>query len=431
MNILLLNAIAYVITFIYFYRKKGFTIYTMLWFEFAVIAVLGYYTFEVGIYEGVFGPQRISDLTLLPYIFVYLGHLIAFEPFRNLSASLETPIPYRKYTGFLLNLWIVAMTAFLILKITESLITMAYGMGDYYNERSSEGMNLFDYSDNVILKRINNIGYILSIPLIPFVMAYCIQCWNRKEHTIKSLILATLCFLPYIFDAAAGGSRTNFFFVLLNILFFAFLYRNSISAKVKRIAIIIAIGFVAIMFSYSMIITEERFGKEYDNNVEPILRYFGEPFPNVGFQYYGKVKEHSWGLRRFGGIFDNRKFSTSNDKRDYWTGKTGVSSYYFSTYWIDMYIEFSTVGAFIFVFLYAFIIKKLSGPKLTVYNMSFLFMYFRQMAAGFRSLDWLGIGFIYTLVAMFVINYFIKKLYFPSHSSSSIKNRELSIEAKN
>ena len=425
MNILLINTFIYVIAFIYFFRKKGVTIYTVLWFEFAIIAFLGYYTFEVGIYEYQFGPHRLSELTLLPYIFVFLGHLIAFEPFRKLNPNLDTPIPYRKYTSVLLNLWIIAMTVYLILKISESIVTAAYGMGDYYNERSSEGVNLFDYSDNLWLKGINKIGDILSTPIIPFVVAYCVQCWKRREHTVKSLILITLCFLPYVFGAAAGGSRTNLFFVLLNIMFFFLLYSKAISAKVRRIAVIISVGFVAIMFSYAMTITEERFGEKYENNIDPILRYFGEPFPNVGFQYYGKVKEHSWGLRRFGGIIDDREFRTSNEKRDYWTKKTGVSAYYFSTYWIDMYIEFSEIGAFIFVILYALIIKKLTGPKLTVYNMSFLFLYFRQMASGFRSLDWFGIGFVYTVVAMFIINFAIKKLYFSGNSSSVPKEQSI------
>ena len=417
-NILLINALIYVITFIYFFKKMGVTIYSVLWFEFAIIAFLGYYTFETGIYQGRLGNQNINSLTPLPYLFVFVGYIIAFEPFRKLNPNLDTPIPYRKYTNLLLNLWIVVMTAYLILKISEATITMAYGMGDYYGERSEEGYTLFDYSDNILLKRLNTFGDLLSTPLIPFIIAYCVQCWKRKEHTIQTLILATLCFLPYIFQSVAGGSRNGLFTVFLNILFFYLFYRQQLTAKVKRVASVIAAVFIGLGLFYSLLITTERFSNRYDNNLEPILSYFGEPFPNVGFYYYDKLKDHTWGERRFPWAVGAKKFDSANDRRRHWEKKTRTNMFIFTTYWGDMYIEFGTVGAFIFIIVYTLLIKRLTWPRVTIYNMSYLYFYFRQMSSSFRCLDWVtSIGFVYMVVAMILVNYCIKKWYFtPSNS---------------
>lgn len=430
MNILLINTFIYVIAFIYFFRKKGVTIYTVLWFEFAIIAFLGYYTFEVGIYQERLGIHNIKTLTLLPYIFIFLGYLIAFEPFRKLNPNLDTPIPYRKYTSVLLNLWIIVMTAYLILKISETTITMAYGMGDYYNDRSETGESLFDYSDNLLLKSINKIGNILSTPIIPFVIAYCVQCWKNKIHTVKTIILVTLCFLPYIFQSTANGSRNGLFTVFLNILFFYLFYREQLTDKVKRVAVIIAVGFIGLGLFYSLIITDERFGEKYDNNIEPILSYFGEPFPNVGFYFYDKVEHHTWGERRFPWLVGAKEFKSIKDMRQHLEIKSGVNMFIFRTYWGDMYVEFSTVGAFIFIIVYALLIKKLTGPRVTVYNISYLYFYFRQMSSSFRCLDWTSsISFVYMVVAMILINFCIKKWYFTnSEEVPSNYTRKLTVE---
>lgn len=376
MNILLINTFIYVIAFIYFFRKKGVTIYTVLWFEFAIIAFLGYYTFEVGVYQDTFGPKRLSELTLLPYIFVFLGYIIAFEPFRKLNPNLDTPIPYRKYTNALLNVYIIVMTAYLILKISEATVAVNYGLADTKNLGSIDGESLFDYSDNFFLHRLNTVRNLFQIPLTPFIVAYCVQCWKRREQTIKTIILVVLCFLPDVFASVGSGARGGLFTAFLNVVFFAILYLRQIPARVKRVGLIGVVAFLAVAATYSLAITEDRFQKA-DSPIDPILRYFGEPFPNWGFLFYDKAHDYTWGGRRFPeftGGNESRGIKSLSDAQLYWTRKTGVPIQNFRPYYADMYMEFSPLGAWIFIIAYALIILCLISPRLTVYNLCFLLL---------------------------------------------------------
>ena len=414
-NILLINALLYIVILLYFLRKKGLTIYTMLWFEFAIIAFLGYYTFEVGIYEDTFGTKRLSDLTMLPYLFVLFGYIIAFEPFRNISTHLDTTIPYRKYTNFLLYLYIIVMTAYLILKIVEASVAVQYGLADTKNLGGDEGVSLFDYSDNIFLRRLNTVRYLFQVPLTPFIVAYCVQCWQRRERTLMTIILMVLCFLPDIFASVSRGGRAGIFVAFMNILFFAILYLRQIPARVKKVGLIGIAGFLILAGSYSLAITEDRFQKA-DSPITPVLRYFGEAFPNFGFNYYGKLRAHTNGGFHFGGVtgdYKKHRIESLGDAQKFYSIKTGVPMQNFKTYWGGMYIEFGEIGAFVFIIVYALIIKFLITPRLTIYNMCFLYFYFRQMTIAFAA----GVktGSLIPILAIFIASFCIKKFYFNSN----------------
>lgn len=423
MNILLINAFIYIIAFIYFFKKMGITIYTVLWFEFAIIAFLGYYTFEVGIYEESFGRKSLSDLELLPYVFVFVGYIIAFEPFRKISPNYETPIPYRKYTNVLLNLYIVVMTCYLILKIVEAFVAVEFGLADAKTLKADEGESLFDYSDNFFLHRLNTVRWVFQVPLTPFIVAYCVQCWKKREQTIKTIILLTLCFLPDVFASVSRGGRAGIFTAFLNVVFFAILYLRQIPARVKKVGLIGILGFLVIAGSYSLAITEDRFQKA-DSPITPILRYFGEPFPNVGFSFYGKVKRFTHGgylFQEF--VIDPEKkgIKSMSDSQKYWGQVTGTPVLNFTTYWGGMYIEFGTIGAFLFIILYALIIRKLISPHLTVYNICFLYFYFRQMSISFARLTGFTTikGTLISILSLFVVSFIIKKWYFSDKNISN------------
>lgn len=431
MNLLLINAILYFGTTVYFYKKLGFTVYTFLWIEFAIIAFLGYYTFQVGIYEDTFGPKNPNELRLLPYLYVFIGYLIAFEPFRKINPNLDTPIPYRKYTNTLINLYIIVMTAYLILKISEAVVSLTFGLADVKEIKDIEGESLFDYSDNFFLHRLNTVRWLFQIPLTPFIFAYCVQCWKQHKQTLKTIILLALCFLPDVFSSLAVGGRAGIFTAFLNVVFFAVLYFRQIPARVKKVGSIAIIGFLAIAAISSLAITLDRW-QNAESPFEPILRYFGEPFPNWGFNFYDKVIQFTHGgylFQEF--VIDTEALGIYSmvDSQQYWEGVTGTPVLNFTTYWGGMYIEFGTIGAFLFVILYALIIKRLISPRLTVYNLCFLYFYFRQMAVSFARLT----GFttisatVYSIVAMFLVSFFIKKLYFSDKSSESLQNRELTL----
>lgn len=413
---LVLNFALYFITFLFEYRKEKITLYTFLLLEYSVISLMGLYSFYTGIYENIFGPKNIDSLSIIPYVLCYLFFLIFFKPLSKLRIK-DINIPNTRIINKFINFWFLIIILYTGLKLSECIVALSTGMGQMYEDRHINGETLFDYSGNILLRRINSIGAVLINTTIPLVIVYCISIINKKSASLKTYIMIILCFIPLLLQGISFGSRGIMFGVFIKMVFYYIVLKDYISKKIKRYIFLLGVSITLIMLFYSLIITYERFGND-QNAFSGIARYFGECFPNLGFIFWDNVKEHPMGERLFPDILDvdlTRFWFSVDSMYAYWWNRTGVPVLNFKTLFGDMYIEFGVIGAFIFAIIMNRIMNKVIYLKtVPYYFLSYCAIYFQIAAIGFAGLTQIG-GFNNVLIIVaFVINsslYFYDKKY--------------------
>lgn len=172
-----------------------------------------------------------------------------------------------------------------------------------------------------------------------------------------------MCFIPYsislLLKGVVGGSRGDMFFSLLEITFYYLLFKDYIGDSIKRKIRNLAIIVLALIVILTMSITTERFGESNVTVFDSILRYLGEMWPNLGYEYWDRVNEHPYGEFLFS------TFGPNEDKiRIYWFYKTGVHTWWFFTILGRLYFEYGKFLAVLIILFIGSIIKKILDKKL-------------------------------------------------------------------
>ena len=360
----------------------------------------------------MFGNKSNESLSPIPYCLCFITYFILFIPFRKLSKDVKLIMPQINWLDGFMSVWIVVMFAYCILKFYEASISLSMGFGEVYELRHMEGETIFDYSGNTILKRLRNIGVILQECTVPIVMLYSIYSLRNGGNKFRLFFLIILCFLPNILDGIGLASRGNIFSVFVKILFFVVLFKNYVTRKTKKYIVIMGLIGTFIMVSYSIIITESRLeDKNSETPIASIERYFGESFPNLGYSFWDKVHYHPMGERLFPesyGYSRKERFDSTRDYHLFWGNKTKVPILNFKTFFGDLYIEFSVIGALIFVSIFALLFRFIMGGKVTYYNIGVAYMYFQICSMGFAGVTKLSGLSLITWLFTFLIGYSLK-----------------------
>lgn len=409
-----LNFILYISTFLYFFRKRReLDVYNFLWLYYSAIALMSCIIMLNGDYFRLFGHKNLETVTFIPFLFNYIACFIFFHPLKCVSSNVDIRVVHFKYEKVLITVWIVIMCCYLGIRFSEALFSIASGLGEAYENRHIEGETLFDYSGNPLVKRVLNFGVLSSACFSPYLLLLCVEKIRKNKQKFLVATIVTLYFLPDFLSAIGQGSRGQIFGVFIRILFFIILFKAYLPSKIMKMAITLMLCFLMIMIFYSLAITIERV--EQSNAETPIgsiMRYFGECFPNLQFNFWDKVASHPMGDRLFPDFtgFD-KAFNSVDDGYMYWQIITHVPVLNFKTIFGDMYIEFGVLGAFVFLFIYNFIINKILKSKVTGYNISFVTLYFIICILGFAGLTYTSGFSLFIVVLILIVNLIIKSLY--------------------
>lgn len=422
MNLLFLNFLIYFSVFLFVYKRdKQISLMAFLFLFYSVIAFLGFYTVENGIYFDVFGKMNVHTLVFIPYFLCFISFCILFYPFRNLKQKkTNISVPNNSKTEIFVKIWLVYIVLFSILKLSEAVISVSIGLGQIYENRHMDGDTLFNYQ-NIILNKFNGYGTYLIDATIPFIIVYVVHNLKfRKMSNKKGLLLITLCFLPQLLNSIAMGSRGGIFLVFFNLIFFVLLFRKSLSKQFMKVIYSFGAIFLFIMISFSLDITSSRLGNKRDG-IDSIFRYFGEAFPNLGFNIWDKVIYHPMGERLFPDfVSHNYKFYSIDDAYAFWENKTGVPVLNFKTLFGDLYIEFGILYAFIFLLILAIIMNLfITKRSLKFYNISYLYYYYQLCILGFAGFTKEGHNALFSLFIIVIVNIAIK--YFLNNPNKSVK----------
>lgn len=391
---------------------------------------MGWFTFTIGIYQDTFGYRNPEQLSIIPYIFSYFMFLLLLKPF---DTKIHTEILTVRFSNRRIEMMIYFLSVSLILTLFVQLymnissfsFAVLDDYGEMYRERSTGDVTR-EFSSpilNFVYDKSIAIGRIL-LPIV-YSLLFMAIVGNRRKKKLK-IGLVILITVEIILTKLVNANRGGMFFSTMTLTFFVATFYNSFIPKIKRLVwILFGSGFVVLSIIIS-IVSVSRFDGDSVESSNQTLRYFGEPFPNLGYNIWGKEIRHPGGIRFFPstseslGLFKKQEFSGRNSKFNYWERYVGIPMLNFKTIFGDLYIEFGVIGAFLFLsigyFTMMFLIRRNKGivSRVTMQSLWYDLVIFGIFG---NSIDeiWI-INLFYTLAMLLLLEIFVF-----SHSSQTSK----------
>lgn len=367
MTILFVNFLFYAIWFVFLLKKnKGkLDVYSLTVCFYTAIAFLGFFTFATGIYQNTFGNKDAESLSCLPYIFAGICVFLFTRPLREGISRLNLPNVTR-YIPFLSKMSVFFFCIFCI-QAVFALVSINVASLDYaeaYNDAAAGGgvsfsnpVAAFAHSKTIMLAR-------LGLPFFYTIQSLLLISTKRVRHIAVMLTGYLLLLIPQILTANRGGM----FFSTANLLFFIILFWPSFSAKPKRFLVLCLAGALFVMSTFVIAISNARFEQnKKTDGTEQIFRYFGEAYPNLGFNIWNKDIRHPYGARMFpnyssyitGENLSKNYKGGRNAGFYYWERYVGIPMLNFKTLFGDLFIEFGLVGVCIITAIWLLMLRWL------------------------------------------------------------------------
>lgn len=389
LDILLINAIVYIITTLFIYkREKKINLYVVIWIAYSIVVTMGYYCVITGNHYS-HDTELGKKIDIAPYIFAYFTVVLLSSPFKlikkrklNLSAFDKPFMAYLvRITGILLLIQTIVdgMNAYIV--------SSTIGVGDaYLIGHDGESINVIQ--DPILNKILMWLKILTSSLSVFYVIYYLNRIVLQKGGFGVNLLCASVAFLPSILSSIAGGSKGGLYFTAFGILFYYILFRDyfakTLLKKLNITAVLISLFFIfyVILITVSRIDASSNSGVDNESVIDEISHYLGESYPNLGYYYYGHVRQHPNGKRFFPEFYsdnpENEYSSLGLDgKFDYWESKTAVPMGLFKTFWGDWYVEFGLLGSMVSIMLLFILFKFLCFNSInTIYAIPILFFYY-------------------------------------------------------
>lgn len=400
-----LNAIVYLLTSIYFYKKDGLTIHSFLWFYISLFALGSVNLLRNGLYFRVMESHQFSpsdQISIVPYILCYILNFIMLYPIRKIRIANISYLPHRgKYVDQLIDFVLIIEILYLVLKMCQMTVVLSYGLGAFH-DLGSDSQNQILYGSYRFLQYFNYLGRYVNTVIMPMLLAYQLLAYkNHLERFGKFKILFYLFCLNSCLVGLVAGSRATITFGFLNILFFCILFKNiyprSFFKKLKGLFIF----FLAFFLFLFVVIALQRMGDEM-TGYESMARYSGESFLNLGYEYWNLCMQHTKGLITFGSFIPGSK-----DLAYY---LSNVHTYWFATVYGYLFVDFGPYIPLLFAFLLSISINKFIKKGFTISKLCLILYYYQlcyQIPFGwsFNALD------VFMVVSMIILPYIVSKLF--------------------
>lgn len=419
MTVLIINFFLYLGYFLYNFRKNCYlTVHNAISLWFSIVAFMGVVAVHTKVYQAVFGNIHINDIT--PYIYCFLSFLFLVFPLRKLNykniriINIEDVDVVRfckvSYTPFfILLVYIVVMIPDVILCLTMSDIS------DVYNEQRMEGVDLFNHS--AFIKKILWIGrkcYNWFWALFAFYSIYWIN-ENRKSYKKYFILLFLVSVIPYFLRTISSGGRGGFVFFPIQVALVLLPLWSCLTKKTKKAIIKYILVFVALFSFYIAIMTIARVSdSQSETPFTSIVRYFGEAYPNLGNNLYGKVKNYLMGRRMYPELFGfDNSGNTQYELFAIWHNYCGVATLNYKTIFGDFYIEFGTTISLIILFTIGTLMNLYLNRGTLYFHQIPLYAYYMTMCS--TAPLWFNqrhTGDLLVILQLMIVSYLIKKILY-------------------
>lgn len=258
-------------------RKLGASTY--LFFVVFFCSVCSYYTFI-----DPWNPEDYKEITLFPFIYLYLMVIITSLPAIRFDRSLITSIqkPSQGLLDFIAWSYIICTILTIPSEMQDFgsnvIATMAGAGADLYIDKTSG----YDTAGTGISNFPSIIGGFFYFPSIVIAFYYLTLDNNKRKKVMLFLFLSFTYRLVYnIFSGQRGGMVREFFFLASYYAMFYRFYSDRIKKIVNRVVVIIGI---ALLVPF-MLLTISRFDDALGGPTTSMLCYTGQS--SLFFNNYG------------------------------------------------------------------------------------------------------------------------------------------------
>lgn len=342
-GIIVINALAYILTAYYFYRKNGFTITTFLFIYISIFSIGSVVLLSDGLYFEVMESAQFTPndrISIIPYILCYIFNFILLAPTHKVNLlSFNSSLKAKPISSSFYSVIIFIEVVYALIKILQTFVVSRYGFG-VFHDLGSDRQNAILYGSFPPLLYINYLGKYVNIVFMPMLLVNQIISYRHGYCKFKKFsILFYLYFTNSCLVGLVAGSRAAITFGFLNTLFFYILFKDALPRYFNKKILKIFFSAIALMAILFLIISVERMGDRM-SGFDGILRYAGESFCNLGYEYWNLCLHHTGGLYTFGSFVNTDKellFLLSN-----------VHTYWFATVYGYLFVDF---GSYIPLFI--------------------------------------------------------------------------------
>jgi oligosaccharide repeat unit polymerase len=379
MQILLINFLMYLGFSLYIFKKyHRITIYHLVWLLFTVIAFMGYYSYLIGAYSTIFKDD--GKFVIEPYIYCFISVFLLLLPLKKFQKnySIES---YKELDGGKLNflanfLCVISGLRFLAVFVMFASIIATTGLGaayENYHFGGNEVLGLSEWQSKIIwLTQPFQSNFFWFAPLVALMALN-----NRDRISKKWIFITTMIITSEILGYLSRSARGELMYLCIKVGLLLALVWPYLRSSIKKKVVSLGLLFAGFLFVYAIYITIDRFQDSDLDTQDGIIRYLGEPFPNLGNQVWNHVLHYPMGVRFFPFLFG---FDDTADSvagyQEFWELYIGIPMLNFRTVYGDFYVEFGKIGGLIGVIIVSVIwmivlrsknLKLYMIPMLTVY----------------------------------------------------------------
>lgn len=356
MNLVILNALAYITALIIYWRKQrkidcGFVIFAF----YAFVATCG-------VFEYAAEPERWK-LTAWPFVYLFVANMILFKPLFLKSNTLEKKIMANQ------DINLSGLNIFCYIYIILSILTIIFYLplaidnvesGAWAIVRNATYEDEFTLFDNSFARIVTNLSTHFTI--VAIVIYFYILTQPSVSKVLKFSMLAAILG-PMLAIALVIAARSYIFTLVFNLLIGFLFFRNYIPRATKRTLLIFASILMVLMALFTIAVTIARFGADSNSS---LLYYFGHSMLTFS---YGVTDTISSYLN--GGYLFSRFFDVSINDVDWMIGTHFSTSFF--TFVGSLYIDFGPGWTILLALGIAFTIYRLT--KKQRFDIADLFIY--------------------------------------------------------
>lgn len=367
-DIIILNAVLYVISFVFTFYREGYKI-TIKSYLLLIWAISG----VVSIYYYNYGIRNYRNITIIPFIYLFVLVLLSFYPILTFNYK---NVKHIVANNFFIQVSIIFIACISIEPFIENffqvLKTVGKSSGDYITDVYEQKNSLGDSTEYLKLSWIGRKFNVINLWLkdfVPVLLMFYLTKDKKKKLIVIGLIIAILN--PMLF-AYVNAGRVTIVTQLMYLIFIYLLMSNCLVSKLrKQIVFYGSISFILI-FCLVVAITLFRYLKyaELNPNTEFSIfdwlsLYVGEGMLNFN--------EYMWGINTtmqgdnsfsfFKSIAGLDTFTNYLERRAYWQPRTGISGMIFYTHIGDWYGDLGAVNTVVFVIVLVVLITAITRNK--------------------------------------------------------------------
>ena len=355
-EVLLLNALLYSITLIYFYKKYDLSVGVIIWLLYTISSWSSFLFVQQ---PGYVGTIHDTPQTLLPCLYLYVIFLISMKPLMRLHTIERVSLSIGQMARYLIIALIVIQVVFIIVDIptiVRNLSTNTMMLNELRsNIYGDEGVSLV--TQNPLL---NKFFLLFSgMRILTTGLSVVLFFTNTDDRRLVNTF-AIVTLLNNLREIIVQVGRGEMIMVFLLYTCMVYLLKDKISKKVKRRVIIFSIPVVIVGALFFWAISVSRFGTQAGFF---IFKYLGEPMNNFNGILFKEIQGTTNGRAYFSLIyryvFGESGIVSANDKWDLIKSATGIRGDIFYTWVGGLIIEFGKIAPFIVAFFLNRISKRL------------------------------------------------------------------------